>query len=370
MKLKVLVWAFLALSIIGCSTDDNINVEPEQIQKASFKVIGEDSDSVYLFSYNGFSETTITENLTEELGVQPDYLTLRQLDNLLSFYSFSQGAFSLTQKNIATNTSSSFENFYINDANIRSIVWGINDINNVFFGYFTPSGARNLAIQNIDLSGSQSEDLTIDFDVDLLFQPVQYNEKLFLSYRDALGNYKLTSYNTASKTLGPIVNFSSVPISILIDDVGDLAVVKNGVEATLERYDTDSLSFLSSTALNFNSGFVAGPISGAVLSEEKLYYAKPFVQPARFSAGPAIFDIVTQENTIIDLPGIADNIEEELGASILITSQRFSKAEAVFLISYAVNSEEIKGGVLEISSAGNLVNNVTFPFLPTNILKD
>lgn len=359
----------MALCMISCSTDNNINEEQEQLQNASFKIIGEDANSVYLFSYNGDSDISTTDNLTQEIGVLPDYLTLRQLDNLISFYSFSEGVFSLTQKDIATNAISSFDDFYANGPG-RSVVWGINNLNTVFFGYFTPGDARNLAIQNVELPSLDSQDLIIDFNIDTLFQPIQYDGKIYMAYRDGLGNYKVTFYNTISKTQGPIVNFSAVPVSILIDNSGDLAVVKNGADATLEKYDSDSLTFLSSEELDFNSGFIPGPINGAVLSEDKLYYAKPFVQPARFSAGPAIFDFITQENAIIDLPGIADKIEEELGASIIIIGQRYSESQGVFLISYAVVSEEVKGGVIEISTKGNLIANITFPFQPSYILED
>ncbi|WP_350289399.1 hypothetical protein [uncultured Croceitalea sp.] len=369
MKLKVLLLAALATCVIGCSNDDNFTEEPQQLQKASFKVVGEDASSVYLFSFDGNLETSTTDNLTQEIGVQPNYLTLRQLDNLLSFYSFSEGVFSLVQIDIETNTIASFDDFYANGPG-RSVVWGTNNLNTVFFGYFTPGNARNLAIQNVELPSLDSQDFTIDFNIDTLFQPIQFNGKIFLTYRDSLGNYKVTFYDTISKTQGPIVNFNTVPVSILIDNAGDLAVVKNGVDATLEKYDSNSLVFLSSEELNFNSGFVPGPIDGAVLSEDRLYYSKPFVQPARFSAGPAIFDLVTQENIVVDLASIADKLEEELEASIILVGQRFSKSQKVFLVSYAVVSQEIKGGVAQISTDGNLISNTTFPFQPNVILED
>ena len=369
MKLRVLFCAIMVIGLIGCSTDGNFIEEPEEIQNASFQVIGEDLNSVFLFSYDGDSEMSITENLTQDIGVQPDYLTFRQLGNLISFYSFFQGAFSLDQKNIATEATSNFDNFFANGPD-RSVVWGTNNLSNVFFGYFTPSNPRILAIQDVQLSSLESIDVNVDFDIDFLFQPIQHNGKLFLSYRDASGNFKLTFYDIASQTVGPILNFDSVSISILIDESGDLAVVKNGVNATIERYNPDSLSFLDSTELGFNSGFEPGPINGAVLSGDRLYYARPFIQPAIFPEGPAIFDLITQEDTAIDLSLIATQVEEELGASIIISTQKFSKSQNVFLLSYTVASQEIKGGIIQISPNGELVANITFPFQPTDILED
>lgn len=369
MKLRLLLWAFLAINIIGCSTDDNINEEPEQLQKASFKVIGEDANLVYLYSFDGAIETSSTDNLTEEIGILPDYLTLRQLDGLLSFYTFFQGSFSLKQKDINTGVTSSFDEFYANGPD-RSVAWGTNTTNSVYFGYFTPGDSRNLAIQDVELSSMDSQDFMIDFNVNRLFQPIQYDEKLFLTYLDNQGNYKLTFFDTTLRTQGPIVNFSTIPISILIDELGDLAVIKNGVDATLERYSSTSLSFLNSTELNFNSALDAGPVNGAVIANDKLYYARPFVQPAEFSAGPAVFNLNSQESINIDLPAIVNQVEEELSSPIGITTQRFSKSKNMFLLAYAVLSNEVKGGVIQIAPDGRLVANITFPFQPTYILED
>jgi len=369
MKLRILLWTFLGISIIGCSTDENINVIPEQVQKASFKVVGEDASVVYLYSFDGAEQTSSTDNLTEEIGILPDYLTLRQLDGLLSFYTFFQGSFSLKQKDINTGASSSFDEFYANGPD-RSVAWGTNTTNSVYFGYFTSGNSRNLAIQNVALSSTDSEDFIIDFNVNRLFQPIQYDEKLFLTYLDNQGNYKLTFFDTALKIQGPIVNFSAIPISILIDEFGDLAVVKNGVDATLESYSSTSLSFLNTTPLNFNSALDAGPVNGAVIANDKFYYARPFVQPAEFSAGPAVFNLNSQESMPIDLPAIVNQVEEELDAPIGITTQRFSKLNNVFLVAYAVLSNEVKGGVMQIAPDGRLIANDTFPFQPTYILED
>jgi hypothetical protein len=368
MKLRILLYAFLGMSIIGCSSDDNLVEEPEEIQRANFKVIGENENSVFLFSYNGGIETSSTENLTDAIGVAPGYLTLRQVDNLLSFYSFSQGAFSLAQRDIVSGASANFDDFYTNGPE-RSIVWGTNDVNSVFFGYFTTSDNRDFAIQNVDLTNFESEDFIIDFNIETIFQPIQYDQKLFLSYRDALGNYKLTFFDTESKTVGPIVNFNNIPISILIDDIGDVVVIKNGANPTLEKYSSNALAFVSSSEFNFNSVFNPGPIDGVVFSDDKLFYARPFIQPARFAAGPAVFDLISQEDLTINLENIVNQANAEEG-NITISAQRFSKQENVFLVAYSVFGEEIKGGVIEISAEGEFITNITFPFRPTFILED
>ncbi len=369
MKLKNTFWIFLVLTIIGCSNDDAPVEEVEAIPIASFQVIGEDANKVYQYVYNGETDAGNLFDLTSDLGVLPSYLTLRQVDDFISFYSFRAGAFSLAQKNINTGATANFEDFYANGPD-RAVVWGTNTLNSVFFGYFASGDARVLAIQDVALQDFTSQDLTIDFNIDLLFQPLLFNNKVYITYLDNEGNYKLTFYDTSTKVLGSILNFNNTPISILIDSSGNLAVIKNGVNATLETYDSDSLSLIGSSPLAFNTGFSAGPVEGAVLNNNKLYYALPFAQPSRFAAGPAVFDLITQENFAIDFLGIINEIEQETGLAITLSTQRYSSKENMFLVGYALLETGNEGGVLQISPDGKLVNNVTFPFFPTDIIKD
>lgn len=371
MNLKRLLWAVLALVAIGCSTDetDNQKEEVKVTAKADFVVIGENLENVFQYNYEASIDSGQLVDLTDQLGVLPSYLTLRQVNELLSFYSFGGGAFSLAQIDLATGARANFDSFYANGPG-RSVVWGTNNLSNVFFAYLGPSGTRNLAIQSVSLQDFSTEDVTVDFDIDTAFQPLFYEEKIFITFRDGRGDYKLTFYDTDSKTLGTTLNFGAVPISILIDEMGDLVVVKNGVNASIEVYDTNTLSVVDSAQLDFNSGFSPGPIEGAVLSNDRLYYALPFVQPARYPAGPAIFDFVTQENFVADFTGIATDIEQELGVTILITAQSYDSYQEVFLVGYGTTSDEVLGGVMQISTDGKLVANITLPFFPTYFVKN
>lgn len=369
MKLRKVPFAILALFFIGCSSDDDgVEQESQETSAANFVVIGEDLDTVYQYNYEASSDTGQIFNLSQELGVGSNYLTLREIEDFLSFYSFSNGAFSLAQKDVFTGATASYNDFYVNVPE-RSLVWGINNFSNVFFAYFSPD-TRNLNVLDLNLNGLNGQDFLVDFSVDFLFQPLFYNDKIFMTYRDNQDDYKLTFYDTLSKSVGSILNFDGVPISILINENGDLVVVKNGTDLVLEIYDSDTLSFLESLPLELNSGFAAGPIEDAVLTDDRLYYAFPYIQPARFTFGPAIYDISSQENTVIDLFGIVEQIELELGASIAITVQSFSRFDNVFFLGYGVLGNEVKGGVLQISTEGELLENTEVPFFPTYFVKD
>ncbi|WP_343487009.1 hypothetical protein [Allomuricauda sp. d1] len=367
--MKRTLWSLAALIFIGCTTDDGGTGETEKISPADFIAIGEDEGIVYQFSYDADTGAGQTFNLTEELGIRPSYLTLRQQDGLLSFYSFSGGSFSLAQKNVLTGTTLNYNDFYTSDLE-RSVIWGINTESRVFFGYFGPQTSRNLAIFDLELDGTSAADITLDFNIDAVFQPILFENKVFVAYRDSQGDNKLTYYNIDTKSVGPTLNFGGTAISFLIADSGDIAVVKNGSQPTLELYDSDALSFIESKALDFNSGFESGPIDGAVLAENRLFYRIAYPQPARIPYGPAIFDFGEQDNQIIDVFGLIEEIEREVGASIALTTQIFDSEKNSFFIGYGVLGNEIKGGVLQVDTEGRLVANIEFPFFPTHILRN
>ena len=366
---RVLLLAVM-LAGFGCSNDDSSIAPPPDPEIADFLVVGRDLENVYQYSFNGDSETGQLIDLTREIGVLPNYLTLRQEDDLLSFYSFAEGAISLTLIDVSTRTSSVYPAVFVDNPD-QSIAWGINTISKVFFGFFGPFGTRNLAIQDMELSGADVQDYQIDVDVASTFQPLLFENKLYVTYRDNQGDHKLTFYDIGSNTIGPIVNFNSVPISILFDDSGNLAVIKNGFRPVLELYDPNTLELQDEQLMDFNTGFSSGPLDGAVLKDNKLFYSISYVQPARFGSGPAIFDLTTQENRIIDFFTIADEVEMEIGASITITTQVFDETQNTFLIGYAVVGNDLpRGGILQISMEGDLLANVPLAFFPSYILRN
>lgn len=368
MNLKRVLYAFLALIVIGCSSDDmGSNQENQDPTAADFVVIGEDLDKVYQFNYDAASESGQTFDLSQDLGIGTNYLTLREIDDFLSFYTFAGGSFSLAQKDVFTGATANFDNFYSNVPE-RSLAWGTNTFTNVIFGYFTDS--RNLAVLDLELNGLTSTDYIVDFGLEFLFQPLIHEDRIFITYRDNQGNYKVTFFNTLTKSVGSILNFNTVPISILISGEGNLVVVKNGIDPTLEIYDSSTLTFINSTTLDLSSSFSTGPLDGAVFSDNKLHYAMPYTQPSRFVSGPAIYDALTHENFVVDLIGIVEEVEQDFDDSIGITVQTYSDLQNVFLVGYGLLGNEVKGGVLQISPEGELLANIELPFFPSYFVKD
>ena len=369
MKLKKAIFFFGIIMLLGCSSDDEGPQEEQTVSIGDFTVIGEDADNVYLFDFNGNTEQGERTDLTAELNVTPNYLTLRETGDLLSFYFFSQGAFSLVFRDIRTGASATYTDFFANSEG-RSVAWGINNESNVLFGFFGPPGTRNFGIQDVDLRNFIGLDTAIDVDIDFVFQPVLFGNRAFFAYRNNNGDYKFTYYDLDQQVGGPILNFEDVPISFLITASDDIAIIKNGFDASIEVYDPSSLALLETHPLGFNTGFSAGPVDGAVFDGSVLYYAFPYVQPSKFAAGPALFDLEKQENQLLDFFGIADGVEQELGSTIGLTVQIYDPLKEVFLVGYEILDQSATGGVLQIDKGGELIANTVIDFVPTYFIRN
>lgn len=372
MRIKLKLFLLLGILLVdGCSKDAISNNEEDSIIP-SFIVIGEDLDFAYEYRYNGLTDKGEIKSLSEELGVFSDYLTLRQSETSLAFYSFSSGSFSLARKNIISGNSERFQNFYTNTGE-RSILWGINTENTVFFGFYAPVGTANLGILAVDLNGVLVEEFILENNILNLYQPLYGNGKLFITFRDSMGNYKIVVFNTNTRQVVKTLQFEKAAPAILFDDFGDLAVVRPvvGLDAALEVYDFNTLEIKKQFPITLNQTFVAGPLSG-ILNNNKLYYSYAYSQPFSLSSGPAVLDIAQNSNVIIDLLSLVDNLESELGKTIIPISQGYSKFQNVFFVGYGIlnNGERVEGGVLIISASGELLKNIAIPFAPTYFVKD
>ncbi|MEZ4809969.1 MAG: hypothetical protein R2819_06380 [Allomuricauda sp.] len=362
------IWIVPIMVLAGCSSDDSGASVPSS-QKVSFVAIGEDLDKVYQFSYDGNSASGTTVDLTQELGVSSNYLTLGQQGETLSFYTFRNGAFSLALKNLTTEEINIYENFYTITPE-KAVTWGINNDFRAFFGYFGPAGSSNLGLQDVELIGTAQEDVVVDFNVASTYRPLLYNGKIYMAFRDNLGVYKLAHYDIATMAIGGILILGPTPISFFVTEAGDIAIVKNEAKAALDIHSADDLSFMESIEVDVTLGFSPGVINNIVLEDDQLYFNFQYPQPSRFVEGPAIYDLNTKTTSFLDLAGLVNQAETEIGKSIAITTQSYDPSQAVFLIAYGTLDDEVEGGILVVSAKGELLLQVSTPFFPTYFVRN
>ena len=364
MRLFTIVF-FISSLLLSCSIDSE--QETENIQDFNLTIIGEDLQEVYQYNYESRNNAGTQINLSSELGIKSNYLTLREFKGSLSFYSFSNGAISLTQKNLATGKITSFPDFYTTSAE-RSLVWGINDENSVYFGLYKPLGSTNLALRVVPFADMQGFDISLEFGISKLFEPLYDNGNLFISYLTGSGNYKLLVYNIKVKAVVRTFDFGKKKASFLITDLGDLAVftqdASNGTN--LELFDTLNFISIANFWLSNSLAFAAGPINGAIVNE-KLYYQYVNTQPFEIESGPAVLDLNSGDNMILDIVGLINKVNEDEEISIRPLFGQYLTGINLFAISYALKNqvgEEI-GGFLLVCIDGDLVVQRNLEFFPT-----
>ena len=96
MKSKILFGILFGYLLVACSSDDEGTAsEPIPPSPASFIAIGENDTQVLQHSYDAEANVGTNTNLTETVGLPIGYLAIRQNDEVVSFYTFFQGAFNL-----------------------------------------------------------------------------------------------------------------------------------------------------------------------------------------------------------------------------------------------------------------------------------
>lgn len=367
---KLFCWVLCGSILLGCSRDDNDELREETANIPDFRVVGEDNDNIYQYNYNAARDEGELINLTTENNVALQYLELSQVNDLLTFYSFSSGNFSAIQRNAVTGVNNVLNNFYtVSDE--RTILWGTNSESQVFMGYFSPQGSTNYGVRTIDLATDKITDTNITFNVNTVYQSIYNADKLILTYRDHSNTNKVAVMNTQTNALIRTLEFGSSTPSIFIDDQGDIVVILSDSDENqvYQIYDSETLALREERPFLLDRLFAPGPLEASI-SDEKLYYIYTYSQPSSVLEAPAVYDFVRHENNIIDMIGIARQVEEDLQANIVLSAIDYKTEGDVFLVGYGKQDANIlEGGVLVIAAKGELLVNITLPFAPTYIVQ-
>lgn len=373
MSSRILLLWVIVLCLWGCSKDSQ-DTGPNDISTIDipdFKVLGSDLENIYQYNYTTDSISSETVNLTTDNAINNQFLTLRQVGDILTFYNFAFGNFTAIQRNVATGEYRVLDNIYsVEDES--SVIWGTNSGEKVFFGYYSPRGSSNYGIRSIDIASRASMDISIEDNVQTVYEPLYHNGKLFITYRDLNGNIVVDIINADTFELIRTWDFGSSTASIFIEAAGDIAVITNlaGNEYLNTIYDFDTLEAISETSFNLERFFQPGPIDVELVAD-RLYYLYLEPVPSSVPYSPAIYDFIQDQNIILELFEIVQQVEQESGRNVSFTSYRYLPEGRVFLFGYTVdfNGGSFDGGILLISEQGELIEHRITPFIPIYFLK-
>lgn len=357
----------LLLATGSCSKDSMSGTEEEQVLLPDFRLIGEDTENVFRYTYDGFAGSGTETNLTQSLGVDPLYLTLRQVGDDVSFYSFASGRFSLIQVNTFTGQAISYPDFYtVTDE--RAITWGTNSEDLIFLGNYSPKGSRDFGIRTLDPSDGSFTDLPIALNIQQAYAPLYYRQRLMFTYRDESGSYKIGIFDAENRTLMRTLDFNTGIPNVLIDDLGNIGILVGLGNSifTYRVFDIETLDQLSETPFTLDVFLPPGPLQGSVFGST-LYYTEFLAQPSEVPFGPAFFDFGTNTGSEIDILGVVQQVEADTGSNVDLTAIRYYNDAGVFLVGYADTDFQngLNGGVLVISNTGQLQARIPLPFVPT-----
>ena len=362
--------ALIILFLLSCSKDDGIVANSANEPDIDITLIGEDSERVYQYNYDSLKDTEVQSDLTQELGLGSSYLTLRQEGNVLLFYIFASGNFSLIQKNVETGASSLEANFYVENDE-RNILWGTNDQENIYLGFFEPQGSSNFSVLTIDISSGMQTELLIEDNIQTSYQPIYHQGRLMLTYRDNADNYKVAVVDTTTNTLEARLEFGALVPNIFIDALGDVVILKSnrGENYSYTIYDTGTFEPGSEVDFSLTRYFDPGSLTARLIGQKLFYYSR-YAQPAEVLFGPASFDLNTNIETLVDMERIVNEVENQNGNSIQLISQGIDEKSESYLVGYANlnNSNMLNGGMLIVSFEGELIKNIELPFVPTYFL--
>ncbi len=368
---KFYLLAIIMAFLWGCSSDDNSIAEAETEDSIpAFELIGEDESSIYRYQYDPFSETGSTANLSQEDNVARNYITLRQVNEVLSFFSLSAGSFSLVQKNLLNNSATAVDDF-ISISPERSIIYGATSETQILMAYYSPPNSGQLGVRTLDIASGTFVDTPLATNVFDTSVPLYFGQRLFVSYLNNTNQYEMLVFNTADLTIVRTFEFGDRFPSFFINKAGNLVLFR-GLSGMFSReiYDIEIMELIEERTFQLDQFFSTGPIE-AYLSAEKLYYQSSLVQPAPIASTPAIYDFLTNENTVIDLISILDDVRAEVGQELVLTDFDYDVENGVFLVGFAKSGQGIdfEGGVMAISENGTLIGVVELPFVPTYFIK-
>ncbi len=371
MKYRTLLWWLLLAPFLTACVGNDDNPPADPISKTpDFTVLGEDTANILHYAYSAATGQGTLINLTESFNVPRQFITLRQVNKLLTFYSFASGNFTALQFNSVTGDSKSYENFYANNPE-RSVIWGANSENKLFMGYYSPEGSSNLGVLIINPQASNTTELNIAFNTRGVFQPFYYDNRLIIPYLDAGDNYKAAILDPDAGVLLRTIDFGTAAPSILIDNAGDIVIFTGINNSTYGYtvYDSHTFDILSESEFSLNRFFSPGPLE-ANLIDGVLYYLNFYAQPSAVPFGPAVYDFEKDENRILDMIAIVQEVQEELQAPIILTAFGYHKEGNTFLVGYTKEGSTLfEGGILVISDQGKLLDNIPVPFVPIYIVQ-
>lgn len=365
MKTYNFIYAFMALSILGCSKTDEKSDDGGQIEQnveADYTVLVNSNGLLAGTLLNGDAETLSVNEGDSGFTVISEPLLISEEGKILTMYhKKSDCSGTVTVHDFNDGTSNSFDLFADLGACNLTTTAIVKGANTVYVAYTKEISAEitEFAVRAIDISGANAtfEDVTIDFEpVGLAFS----NNRLFIMGfdEDVTGEHKLTVLSAGNNTEIFEGNLGFNARSIFKNPEGNIII----------GYDELHTTVNSKTLAYVYTNYGPGSAPNFTLSKlrhfdssGKMYYAMLAGTHSTFYQIPAVYDFDNNSAVLYAYENFLTESQLKFEFEIEKTTfVHYDEANNLLLVGYKKSGEDNKGGLLRINPipqpkfAGNL----------------
>ncbi len=367
MQIPRLSLLILLFCFIACTDDDPGTIGDDQVADETlfpnFTIINLEQDGVISFNFDASTQEGAIINLSNDEGISPNILNTYIAGNVIGFYTFNTGWLLDLETGVINMGTNMFE-----QTNEILPNWVVNNNDRVYTGFHTDSNLTNFNINVQNLNNGELRQFPFG-NIGQSTPPVFGNDH-FIFHRNegsadsnALGFFGLID-TRSDLALGPITLEGDFIIGSVFGENNDVYLFST--EDRYYRYDLNGLGLIEVQPSSFRQ-IITGRER---LMNNRLYYT--FVsQQTIIPEFPAIYDLNTNANQVIDLSFSFQEIQKERDfISLLPTDIQFSLSENAWLVGYEFTASDATttgGGVFKVDNDGTILSEIALDFAPQNI---
>ncbi|WP_299682138.1 hypothetical protein [uncultured Dokdonia sp.] len=368
--MRYLLYTLVLSAVLLCScsdTDDTLEETPEDLTTdiPNFSFLNFSTPgAVFQFQFDTFTQTGFFSDITALDGVEPAIERVYEFGDVAGMYAGNQ----VWLKDMRTGTVINGMNFFSEgDTEFRN--WTINTETVVFSGYHDSINFDNFLVRVINLNNNVISNIPIG-NIGQTVEAV-FSQDHLVFYENGLdvnGNIqaKLVFVNINTMESLGIQQFENTNIiGTVFGESNDVFVFYNN--GTYTRFDLTSFTALDSG----DSSLQVQLNGGEIVEDSKIFYVRTFPEPAVSDPLPAIYNIATQEETIIDVTPVLEVLASENGwVNLIRTTIDYVPSVNSWLIGYRYTdaSGTTLGGIAKFSSEAELLANLEVTDHPWNLV--
>ncbi|WP_343913442.1 hypothetical protein [Aquimarina litoralis] len=360
-----LVLSLITIVSLSCSSDnDNNSMEEDTIDNpdedtvddlqdiSSFLVIGRDTnENTFQYDFSKESQSGELKNITDQ--TPPFFNAVNFKENLLSFYQLQ----SLWIKDINTNNIITRENFF-DPSDGESVFLNENSGSTIFTAYEKPLISNDLYIRAEDIATSTEVDILIG-KADWVYGLLYSQNRLIIAYsltENLDTSHYVSVLNTIDNTIVKTLKFDSQVQFISTDNSGNL-FLRHGFSFTFGLYTLNDMELTKEYTIEAG---IEG-IDYGLYKENSVYYLQPLAQPGPYAYYPAVYNLETKTNKVIDFFVAFNDYKSNnniAGISIIDSVFDFDK-NTVLISTYLTYADQtFKAGIFEFDIDGNMLSDI------------